>query len=170
MIRFRAKIEIRGINPYVLVIPAQARRLQPDWRKPMPVRVQVNGAPETPHSVNLMPAGDGSFYLYLDQRIRVASHTNVGDSVQIALAFDRDYRSDPEPIPRWFSTALRSNPAARKGWTALQPSRKKEVLRYLTRLKSAEARTRNIEKALHVLAGGTGRFMARDWNSVASRP
>ena len=44
------------------------------------------------------------------------------------------------------------------------PSRQKEVLRYLTRLKSEDARARNLEKALHVLAGGKARFMARAWN------
>jgi len=164
-LRFRAEIEIRGINPYVLVRPDQAARLQPDWRKPMPVRVQVNGRPETPHRINLMPAGDGGFYLYLDATVRQASNTKVGDRVQVALDFDADYRGGPaDPMPRGFSAALKRNPAARKGWSALSPSRKKEVLRYLARLKSAAAQARNLEKAIYVLAGGKARFMARDWN------
>jgi len=164
-LRFRAAIALRGINPYVHVRAHQAARLQPAWRKPMPVLVQINGAPETPGRVNLMPAGDGSFYLYLDAAIRKASDTKVGDMVQVALGFDADYRGGPAgPMPRWFSMALAKNPAAKKGWAALPPSRKKEVLRHFGRLKTAEARARNLEQALHVLAGGKARFMARAWS------
>src|SRR5262245_28232017 len=112
-LRFRAMIEIRGINPYVRIRSDQAVRLQPDWRKPMPVRVQVNGRPETPHRINLMPAGAGAFYLYLDATVRQASNTKVGDVVQVTLDFDADYRGGPAgPMPRWFSAALSSNPAA----------------------------------------------------------
>jgi hypothetical protein len=163
-LRFRAAIAIRGINPYVLVRAEQAARLKARWRKPMPVLVQIDGKPETPCRTNLMPAGDGSFYLYLDATVRKASNTKVGDAVQVALDFDAEYRGGPEPMPRWFSRALSKNPAAKQGWSALPPSRKKELLRTLARLKSTEARDRNLEKALYVLAGGKGRFMARSWN------
>jgi uncharacterized protein YdeI (YjbR/CyaY-like superfamily) len=47
---------------------------------------------------------------------------------------------------------------------ALPPSRQKEILRYFARLKSEDARGRNLEKALHVLSGGKARFMARAWS------
>jgi len=46
-------------------------------------------------------------------------------------------------------------------------SRKKEILRYFARLKSQEARARNLEKALYVLSGRKGRFMARAWDGGA---
>ena len=68
-------------------------------------------------------------------------------------------------MPEWFSEALNRNDRARKGWDALPPSRKKEILRYFAQLKSQEAKTRNVTQALHVLAGGKARFMARDWNA-----
>ena len=69
-LRFRAPIEIRGINPYVLVSAERAAKLKPDWRKPMPVRIQVNGKPDIPWRINMMPAGDGSFFLYLHGQVR----------------------------------------------------------------------------------------------------
>jgi hypothetical protein len=47
----------------------------------------------------------------------------------------------------------------------LPPSRQKEILRYLAKLKSPQAQFRNKERALHVLAGGEARFMARSWNT-----
>jgi len=42
-LRFRSRIEINRINPYVLVRADQAARLKSNWRRPMPVRVKVNG-------------------------------------------------------------------------------------------------------------------------------
>jgi hypothetical protein len=145
---------------------AQATRLKAGWRKPMPVRIRVNGEPAAaPWRINMMPAGDGSFFLYLHQQVRKASRTKVGDVVSITIEFDEEYKGGPaDPVPRWFSRALHRNPAARKGWKALPPSRQKEIVRYLVRLKSPDAQQRNVGKALHVLAGGKARFMARSWS------
>jgi hypothetical protein len=165
-LRFRARIELNGINPYVRVSATQATRLKARWRKPMPVQIRVNGEPAAaPWRINMMPAGDGSFFLYLHEQVRKASGTKVGDVVNVTIEFDEAYRGGPaDRMPRWFSAELRRNPAAQKGWKALPPSRQKEIVRYLVRLKSPEAQQRNIGKALHVLAGGKARFMARAWS------
>jgi hypothetical protein len=165
-IRLRAQIELNRINPYVLVRAAQAVRLKPAWRKPMPVKIRVNGEPATGWRINMMPVGDGGFFLYLHAHVREASGTKVGDIVTLTVEFDEAYRSGPVGrMPRGLSAELKRNPAARKGWKALPPSRQKEVLRYLARLKSPEAQQRNVRKAVHVLAGGTARFMARAWSN-----
>lgn len=159
-------IRINGINPYVLVSHDQAKRLKPGWRKPMPVRITVNGNPDARCRTNLMPVGDGSFFLYLNGEIRRASRTGVGDAASFTIEFDDGYRGGPvDPMPPWFAEPLQRNRAARKRWASLPPSRKKEILRYMGRLKSREAQQRNLERALHVLAGGNGRFMARSWNT-----
>jgi hypothetical protein len=168
-LRFRSRVAINGINPYVLVRASQAARLKSNWRRPMPVRVQVNGKPDPPWRINLMPVGDGDFFLYLHGHVRKASDTGVDDVVSIALAFDDDYKGGPaHPMPPWFGRALDRNPKARKGWAHLAPSRQKEILRYFAGLKSPAARERNLRRALHVLAGGKARFMARDWNADRS--
>jgi hypothetical protein len=165
-LRLRARIEINGINPYVPVRPTQAARLKAAWRKPMPVRITVNCEPAAaPWRINMMPAGDGGFFLYLHERVRKASGTKVGDVVSVTIEFDEAYRGGPaEPMPRELSVELRRNAAALKAWKALPPSRQKEIVRYLGRLKSPEAKARNVQKALHVLAGGKARFMARAWS------
>jgi hypothetical protein len=161
---FRAPIGIRGINPYVLVSAGRAARLKPDWRKPMPVRIQVNGKPDVPWRINMMPAGDGSFFLYLHAQVRNASGTTVGDIVSVTIEFDGLYEGGPtDPMPSWFGKELRRNPKARQGLERLPPSRQKEIVRYLVRLKSAQAQQRNLQRALHVLAGGKARFMGRAW-------
>ena len=165
-LHFRSTIDINGINPFVVVDAACATRLKPGWRKPLPVRVRVNGKPEDPWRINLMPRGDGSFYLYLHEQVRDASSTKVGDQVEVEIGFDDEYRPGPaHPMPEWLSDALARDERMKQTWEALIPSRKKEVLRYFAGLKSEEAQVRNREKLLHVLSGGKARFMARDWNT-----
>lgn len=158
-------MEIVNGNPYVHVGAKRAAALKPGWRRPMPVLIRVNGHPKTsPWRINLMPMGNGDFFLYLHGDVRRASRTKVGDRVTVEMAFDDAYRNGPmHRMPAWFRTALAANAAAKKGWEALIPSRKKEILRYFSWLKSPEARARNLEKALHVLCGKPGRFMARAW-------
>ena len=112
-----------------------------------------------------MPTGTGAFYLYLHGDVRRASRTKVGDLVSIEVEFDTAYRNGPmHPMPTWFRGPLAGNPKAAKAWDALIPSRRKEILRYFSWLKSPEARERNVARALHVLSGHKGRFMARSWN------
>jgi hypothetical protein len=165
ILRFRSVIEINGINPFVLVSAKRAARLRKGWRKPMPVLVRVNGKPEKAWRINLMPVGDGSFYCYLHAYVRKASRTKVGDTVSVELEFDGAYKNGPmHPLPSWFKAALNKNRIARSAWEKLSPSRKKELLRYFSRLKSSEAQERNLERAIHVLAGGKARFMGRAWN------
>jgi hypothetical protein len=156
---------MNNINPYVLVSAQRATRIRKGWRKPLPVCVRVNGEPKQPWRINLMPVGDGSFYLYLHGDVRKASGTKVGETVTVELEFDDKYRSGPaHPVPSWFNRALASNQNAGRAWEKLAPSRKKEILRYFSRLKTPEAQARHLRRAIHVLAGGKARFMGRSWN------
>jgi len=143
VLRFTSLIKIRDGNPYILVTASQAQSLKLGWRKPLPVLVRVDGKPTVPWRINMMPVGDGRFYLYLHGDVRKASGTKMGDRVEIELGFDARYRNGPQhPMSSSFKAALRKNPKAVKNWEALIPSRKKDVLRYFARLKSPEARTR----------------------------
>lgn len=155
---FISEITIRDINPYIPVSSARAAALKPNWRKPLLVLVRIN----------MMPIGDGSFYLYPHGVVRKASGTKVGDRVKVELQFDADYKSGPQhEMPPELEAALRRNKRAASNWKALPPSRQKEVLRYLARLKSPEAMKRNIEKTLDLLKGDRARFMGRAWEGGA---
>ncbi len=161
-IEFKATIQINGLNPFVLVSKQNVEDLKKGWKKPMPVFAQINGAPEKPWRINLMPKGDGNFYFYLNGTIRKSSGTKVGDEVLVHLSFDESYRGGPAYLmPPWFSVSLSKNMKAQAAWNALSASRKKEILRYFSWLKSDEARERNVTRALLVLSGNEGRFMAR---------
>lgn len=162
---FPASIKIFNGNPFVYVSAARAKAIKPDWRKPLPVLVRINGEPKKKAwGINMMPIGKGDFYLYLHGDVRRASGTKVGDKVRVEVQFDTAYRNGPvHPMPAWFRIPLSRDAKAKKAWDALIPSRKKEILRYFSWLKSAEARERNVTKALKVLSGQGGRFMARSW-------
>jgi hypothetical protein len=161
-----AVIEIRGVNPFVGVSSSRAEALKPGWRKPLPVLVRINGDSAITWRTNMMPDGNGNFYLYLHGNMRKASGTKVGDRVRVEIEFDAAYRNGPQdPMPKWFRQALDGNAQAKKNWSALTPSRKKEILRYLSRLVSVDARIRNQALALYVLSGQAGRFMGRAWKN-----
>jgi hypothetical protein len=165
---FEGIIRIRGINPYLHVSRTRAESLRPGWRKALPVLMRINGKPRQAVCTNMMPTGNGDFYLYLNGVIRKAAGVDVGDRVQVEIAFDATYRNGPQhPMPEWFAKALRGDARARKNWQRLIPSRKKEVLRYFAQLKSDEARARNLVKAMDALSGQEVRFMARTWRDGA---
>lgn len=132
----------------------------------MPVQVQINGQPTPPWRINMMPVGDGSFFLYLHGDVRKASNTKVGDVVAVDVLFDESYKNGPQhPMPAWFREALDKNPQAKNNWEKLTPSRQKEILRYFSWLKSQAAIERNLKRALKVLSGESERFMARSWKN-----
>jgi hypothetical protein len=156
-LRFSAVMLQRGINPFVLISAAQATELKPGWRKPMPVRVRINGKPRTPWCINLMPVGNGSFYLYLRSDVRKASGTKVGRRVKLEIAFDSASHGGPGALPDWFEAALAKDAEAKAAWMKLTPGRQKEIARYLASLKSPEARSPNLARALGVLSEKQGR-------------
>lgn len=165
-VRFSARIEQIGVNPFVWIGSDLALSLAPGRKGPIPVIVRVNGRPTAGWRVNAMPAGDGSFRLYLNGIVRDASQTSVGDFVGLEVSHDGDYRGGPaHPMPVAFRRGLAANATARAAWSELPPSRKKEILRYLASLKGRESRRRNIDVALAALAGTRRRFLGRDWST-----
>ncbi|MFI5235907.1 MAG: YdeI/OmpD-associated family protein, partial [Gemmatimonadales bacterium] len=61
---------------------------------------------------------------------------------------------------------LLADKKAAAAWKELTPSRQKEIVRYLVRLKSSEARARNLARALAALSGRPIRYMARSWGTT----
>jgi uncharacterized protein YdeI (YjbR/CyaY-like superfamily) len=66
-------------------------------------------------------------------------------------------------MPAWFRVPLSRNRRVKQAWDALVPSRKKEILRYLVRLKSKEARARNLAHVLRALSGKKEHTRARSF-------
>ena len=126
------------------VVSPPSNVIKPDWRKPLPVLVRIDGHPKAkPWRINMIPTGTGAFYLYLHGSVRGASKTKVGDVVAVEIEFDSAYRGGVsiDPFSPWITDPQCGGQTAR---TALTPSRKKEIVRYLTALKSDAARERNL--------------------------
>ena len=162
---FPLTIKIFNGNPFVYVSPARAAAIKPGWRRPLPVLVRINGQPkEKPWRINMMPIGGGDFYLYLHGDVRRASRTKVGDRVRVEVEFDSAYRNGPmHPMPSWFRIPLSRNARAKSGMGRPDSQPQEGNPPYFSWLKSPEARARNVARALHVLSGKGGRFMARSW-------
>lgn len=158
MIKFKAKIEIIGINPFVFLpeqvlnqIFAQAGKT----KGKIPVKMKIDGHqfPQT-----LIKWG-GFWRLYLNTPMREAAQKSVGDIASFEIEYD--------PIPRTvaihpkFEKALQENIEARKAFDSLSPSLQLEINRYFSFLKTESSVDRNVIKAIQFLLG-KGRFVGRD--------
>ena len=147
---FTADIKKIEINPYVRVPRAvlsavfeQAGRS----RSPIPVKGTLGGKAFRQTLVRYR----GAWRLYLNTPMRRAAGVDVGDAVEVTLAFDSSDRTIP--MNPALHAALARTAGARAAFEALLPSRKKEINRYLNGLKTAEARSRAVTNVLSLLAG-----------------
>ena len=147
---FSAKISKIGMNPYVGIpeevlnsIFEQAGKA----RGPIPVRGTVNRKPFTQTLVKYR----GAWRLYINGIMRESAGIDVGDQAHIQLEFDPTPRM--EPIHPKLVYALGKNKSAKAAFERLNPSRRKEILRYLNSMKTKESLKRNIDKVLRHLTG-----------------
>ena len=158
MLPFSARISIIGVNPYV--IPPQ-RVLTFIFRDAgvskgaIPVKGTLDG-----HGFHqTLVKYNGKWRLYLNTPMRKKAGLKVGDRAAFRLAYDGKPR--PTPMHPKFKAALRKNAEAKKVFDGLSPSRQKEINRYINHLKSKEALTRNIKRAIGFLQS-RDRFIGRD--------
>ncbi|HYV91808.1 MAG TPA: YdeI/OmpD-associated family protein [Chitinophagales bacterium] len=155
---FSAKIFKIGVNPYVLLPASVLNELFSQSGKnkgPIPVRGTLNGK----EFIQTLVKYSGKWRLYLNTPMRKAAGIDVGDIAKVRIEFD----SMPRNIPMHpkLQEALTQNKKAKEAFEKLTPSRRKEIIRYLVSMKSAESVTRNVEKILHHLSGKV-RFAGRD--------
>ncbi|MEZ4803174.1 MAG: YdeI/OmpD-associated family protein [Gelidibacter sp.] len=155
---FRAKIEIIGINPFVFVPDTVLRQLFDDFGKTkgqIPVKLKIDGHEFTQTLVKY----SGHWRLYLNAPMRNAAKKEVGDSALFELRFDPEERITE--MPNQLGDALRETPEAKVVFDDLTPSRKKEIMRYISNLKTQESIDKNVKKAIDFLLS-KGRFIGRD--------
>jgi len=143
---FTARIYKLGINPCVDV-PAEAAHFF-GRRGFVPIVGLVDGKT---YRATLVPRGQGLHRLYLNEPIRKASRTDVGSEVRFELKLDRTSRIIKTPSD--FASALREQPAAQTAFRRATPSRRRELLRWITGAKRPETRCSRIQRAIASLAG-----------------
>jgi len=158
MIKFKAKIEIIGVNPFVFL---PERVLQEIFKQAgknkgkIPVKMKIDGHEFTQTLIKW----SGAWRLYLNTPMRKAAQKDVGDTAAFEIVYDPKDRT--LPMHPKFEKALRENKEARKVFDSLRPSLQLEINRYFSFLKSEAAVDRNVTKAIEFLLG-KGRFVARD--------
>jgi len=158
MNKFKSKIKLIGVNPYVSIPDKILKKifLQAGVDKgPIPIHGTINNIP---YKQTLLKYS-GEWRLYINNVMLKGSPKRIGELISIGVDFD--------PVPRkikihpMFAKALKANKEAKKAFDNLSPSRQKEIIRYISFLKSEESVRRNIDRAIRFLTGN-GKFVGRD--------
>ena len=158
MIKFKAKIEIIEVNPFVFLPDRVLHEIFMQAGKnkgKIPVRMKIDGH-EFPQT---LIKWRGFWRLYLNTPMRKAARKDVGDIANFEIAYDPLERI--VPIHPKFEKALRENKEAKKVFDSLRPSLQLEINRYFSFLKNESSVDRNVTRAIQFLLG-KGRFVARD--------
>jgi len=156
--RFQAKIQIIGVNPYVLIPATVLKAVFAQAGKDkgaIPIKGMIDGHPY----IQTLVRYSGKWRLYLNTPMRKAAGKDVGDTVDITICYDPADRT--VPMHPKLEKAFKVNKEARAVFEKLSPSRKKEILRYLHFSKNEETTVRNVAKAINFLCGKE-RFIGRD--------
>jgi hypothetical protein len=154
---FSAKIQIIGINPYVLLPSLVLKYLFQKAGKDkgaIPVQLKIGGKDFIQNLVKY----SGKWRLYLNGPMRKAAEKDVGDVIDIQIDYDSKPRTTP--VHPNLKKAFKENSTAKKAFEKLSPSRQKEILRYINSLKSEESVDKNIQRAISHL-GGKQSFVGR---------
>lgn len=158
MHKFKAILEIIGINPFVFVPEAILNDIFSQAGKDkgaIPIRGIINDKPYTQTLVRYK----GDWRLYVNTSMLKNSPKRIGETVELTVEFDPSDRSI-EIHPKLLK-ALEENQEAKKIFDGLSLSRRKEIIRYISHLKSEESVDRNVIRAIDYLLG-KGTFVGRE--------
>lgn len=155
---FNAEIEIIGINPYVQIPEDILNKIFVLAEKDkgfIPVKGTVN---QLPYQQTLVKYG-GLWRLYINTGMLKDSPKRIGEKINITLSLDLSDRTIL-PHPKLLE-ALRKNKEANEVFERISPSLRKEIIRYISFLKTEESIAKNVNKAIDFLLG-KGRFVGKD--------
>jgi hypothetical protein len=121
----------------------------------IPIKGTVN---KIPYQQTLVKYA-GSWRLYINTTMLKNSPDRIGEPITITVVFDPSDRT-LTPHPK-LTKALNKNKKAKAIFEALAPYLKKEIVRYISGLKTDQSIDKNITKAIKFLLGKQ-RFIGRD--------
>jgi low affinity Fe/Cu permease len=158
LLSFNAKIDIIGVNPFVLLPAPVLNSIFKQAKKdkgPIPVRGAIDG-----HKyIQTLVKYSGEWRLYINILMLKVSQKKVGDAVNLQIEFDPIERIIP--MHPKLKAALINNQEAKKIFDGLSPSKQKEIVRYISFLKTEISVDRNVLIAIQFLLGKS-RFVGRD--------
>jgi len=156
--KFKAQLEIIGINPYVSVphgILMEIFKQSGKEKGHIPIEGFVNGKPYKQTLVKY----NGAWRLYVNTSMLAKSPKRIGETIEITIAFDpsdRTIKPSQELV-----NALNENADAKKAFERLSPSRQNEIIRYISFLKTEESIEKNVKRVINFLNGNVG-FVGRE--------
>jgi len=155
---FSDEIHIIGINPFVFVpeeILAYVFEKAKKDKGPIRIKGTIN---KQPYKQTLMKYA-GHWRLYINTAMLKDSPRRIGETIEISIDYDPKERSIE--MHEKLKTALADNVKAKAIFDGLPPSRRHEIVRYISHLKSEESIDKNVVKAIRFLLG-EGRFVGRE--------
>lgn len=155
---FRAELEKIGINPFVFIpeniLSALFEKAGTDKGK-IPVLLAVNDGTEHPQTLLKFR---GAWRLYINTVILPRSPQRIGEFITVRIRFN-PVTEELQPHPKLMQ-ALQNNTDAYSAFKKIRPSLRKEIIKYISFLKTEESIDRNIERAVLFLTG-KGSFVGR---------
>ena len=136
---FAASIYKVGLIRYVDVPREVSRKI--GSAPHVPVTGTVEGVPVR---TTLVSRGNGSYRMAIHGDIRKKLRADTGAVVEIAIQLDEESR-EPE-LPPALVLALRNAPKAQRRFRAITTALRRQIVRYLTAVKSQEALERRVSR------------------------
>lgn len=146
---FTARIYKDRMNA-VIDVPANVTDQMVKVKGYIRTKGKING---TPFAKNMVPVRNAPYRLHVDLLMLKAAKVAVGGTAKFTVEQDTTPERKVVPtMPRPLKEALREN-KLENAFMTLSTSRRKEILRYLTSLKSEETRTKHIVRLIAMLQG-----------------
>ena len=148
---FKAVIYKTGINWCVDTPAAIAKKLIAE-KGYIRIKGQINGFD---FSKSLVPVKNAPYRLFVNGIMMKGGMTALGKTAVFVIEQDTRKKEDEYPIPEFLKERLLKEQLT-NAFNCLTPSRKKDILRYLLNIKTAETLEKNIDRLMKQLKDKTG--------------
>ncbi|GGX29350.1 YdeI/OmpD-associated family protein [Aquimarina muelleri] len=155
---FNAIIEIIGINPYVQVPKSILSKIFIQAGKDKGF-ISIKGTVNKLAYQQTLVKYSGLWRLYINTTMLKNSPKRIGETIEVTIEYDPSDRTIA-PHPKLIA-ALNQNKEAKRKFEQITPSLRKEIVRYISYLKTEESIDKNIVRAVNFLLGKE-RFVGRD--------
>jgi hypothetical protein len=159
---FSGRIYKVGMIRYVDVPGDISKRF--DGGAHIPVAGEVDGVPLR---TTLVSRGKGAYRLAIHGDIRKKLRVDAGAVIEVAIA--RDERSREPALPPSLVLALRNAPTAQQKFRAMTTALRRQIVRYLTAVKTQETLERRVTKFVARLEGGKAQHKKRSKTKAKER-
>jgi hypothetical protein len=146
---FKARIYKTGIN-FCVDVPKKITSKLIAVKGYIKVKGEVNGFPFTK---SLVPVKGGDYRLFINMITLKGGNTDVGKIAKIELELDLDTDVQEHHIPPPLATQLRQN-GLKDAFDKLSQAMRRNILKYLSFIKTEETLQKNIRKVITQLEQG----------------